>query len=126
MERYLRSAVAADLEAKIVLLSGPGQCGRTTLARMTIAPGLVFGPCLGVSAEPCGPDGQNAADAVLPRRGLQTRGPIADRERCVDPRVLANRSHVVALVPPFCCPRSQRRACAAASAGEHAHLEFVA
>ena len=34
MERYLRSAVAADLEAKIVLLSGPRQCGKTTLARM--------------------------------------------------------------------------------------------
>ena len=34
MERYLRSAVAADLETKIVLLSGPRQCGKTTLAKM--------------------------------------------------------------------------------------------
>ena len=34
MERYLQSAIAADLRRKIVLLSGPRQSGKTTLARM--------------------------------------------------------------------------------------------
>ena len=34
MERYLRPAIAADLERKIVLVSGPRQSGKTTLARM--------------------------------------------------------------------------------------------
>ena len=34
MERYLQSALAADLRQKIVLLSGPRQSGKTTLARM--------------------------------------------------------------------------------------------
>ena len=34
MERYLQSAIAADLRCKIVLLSGPRQSGKTTLARM--------------------------------------------------------------------------------------------
>ena len=34
MERCLRPAIAADLERKIVLVSGPRQSGKTTLARM--------------------------------------------------------------------------------------------
>lgn len=34
MDRYLQAAIAADLGEKIVLLSGPRQCGKTTLSRM--------------------------------------------------------------------------------------------
>ena len=34
MERYLRAALAADLDRKIILLSGPRQSGKTTLSRM--------------------------------------------------------------------------------------------
>ena len=34
MERYLQSAIAADLRRKIALLSGPRQSGKTTLAGM--------------------------------------------------------------------------------------------
>lgn len=34
MERYLSAAIAADLEQKIILLSGPRQSGKTTLSRM--------------------------------------------------------------------------------------------
>ncbi|MFH1222872.1 MAG: AAA family ATPase, partial [Pseudomonadota bacterium] len=34
MKRYLNDHVAADLNKKIVLLSGPRQCGKTTLSRM--------------------------------------------------------------------------------------------
>ena len=34
MERYLSAAIAADLERKIILLSGPRQSGKTTLSRM--------------------------------------------------------------------------------------------
>ena len=34
MNRYLQAAIAADLNDKIVLVSGPRQCGKTTLARM--------------------------------------------------------------------------------------------
>ena len=33
MERYLQTAIAADLRDKIVLVSGPRQCGKTTLSR---------------------------------------------------------------------------------------------
>lgn len=33
MERYLQAAIAADLRDKIVLVSGPRQCGKTTLSR---------------------------------------------------------------------------------------------
>ena len=33
MNRYLQAAIAADLNDKIVLVSGPRQCGKTTLAR---------------------------------------------------------------------------------------------
>ena len=34
MERYLSAAIVADLERKIILLSGPRQSGKTTLSRM--------------------------------------------------------------------------------------------
>ena len=34
MERYLQAAIAADLDRKIILLSGPRQSGKTTLSRM--------------------------------------------------------------------------------------------
>ena len=34
MDRYLQAAIAADLGEKIVLISGPRQCGKTTLSRM--------------------------------------------------------------------------------------------
>ncbi len=33
MDRYLKPNIIADLEAKIVLLTGPRQCGKTTLAK---------------------------------------------------------------------------------------------
>lgn len=33
LPRTLEGAIRADLERKIVLLSGPRQCGKTTLAR---------------------------------------------------------------------------------------------
>ena len=34
MDRYLQPAIAADLRDKIILVSGPRQCGKTTLSRM--------------------------------------------------------------------------------------------
>ena len=34
MERYLKKALIADLEQKVVLLTGPRQCGKTTLSGM--------------------------------------------------------------------------------------------
>ena len=34
MERYLKKALLEDLERKVVLLTGPRQCGKTTLSRM--------------------------------------------------------------------------------------------
>ena len=34
MERYLRAALAADMDRKIILLSGPRQSGKTTLSQM--------------------------------------------------------------------------------------------
>ena len=34
MERYLKKALLADLERKVILLTGPRQCGKTTLLRM--------------------------------------------------------------------------------------------
>lgn len=34
MDRYLQAAIAADLGSKILLISGPRQCGKTTLSRM--------------------------------------------------------------------------------------------
>ena len=34
MRRYLQAALATDLDEKIVLISGPRQCGKTTLSRM--------------------------------------------------------------------------------------------
>ena len=34
MDRYLQAAVTADLGSKILLISGPRQCGKTTLSRM--------------------------------------------------------------------------------------------
>lgn len=34
MERYLQTALKADLDRKIILLSGPRQSGKTTLSRM--------------------------------------------------------------------------------------------
>ena len=34
MERYLKQALLADLERKVILLTGPRQCGKTTLSRM--------------------------------------------------------------------------------------------
>ena len=34
MERYLKTALSEDLGRKILLLSGPRQCGKTTLSRM--------------------------------------------------------------------------------------------
>ncbi len=34
MERYLKNFILEDLEKKIVLLTGPRQCGKTTLSRM--------------------------------------------------------------------------------------------
>ena len=34
MRRYLHAAIVADLQEKIVLVSGPRQCGKTTLSRM--------------------------------------------------------------------------------------------
>ena len=34
MRRYLHAAVVADMQEKIVLVSGPRQCGKTTLSRM--------------------------------------------------------------------------------------------
>lgn len=36
MERYLEAALRQDLESKIVLLTGPRQSGKTTLARMLV------------------------------------------------------------------------------------------
>ncbi|MCY4283117.1 MAG: AAA family ATPase [Gammaproteobacteria bacterium] len=34
MERYLKTAMSEELSRKILLLSGPRQCGKTTLSRM--------------------------------------------------------------------------------------------
>ena len=34
MERYLKTYISEDLERKIVLLTGPRQCGKTTLSKM--------------------------------------------------------------------------------------------
>ena len=34
MERYLKQALLADLERKVILLTGPRQSGKTTLSRM--------------------------------------------------------------------------------------------
>lgn len=34
MERYLKEALLEDIEQKIILLTGPRQCGKTTLSRM--------------------------------------------------------------------------------------------
>lgn len=34
MERYLHEALLADIDRKIILLSGPRQSGKTTLSRM--------------------------------------------------------------------------------------------
>jgi predicted AAA+ superfamily ATPase len=34
MRRYLENAILADLPRKIVLVTGPRQCGKTTLAQM--------------------------------------------------------------------------------------------
>src|SRR5690242_8162861 len=33
MERYLKKYIQADLDKKIVLIMGPRQCGKTTLAK---------------------------------------------------------------------------------------------
>ncbi len=37
MERYLTAALKEDLDEKILLLTGPRQCGKTTLSKMLIA-----------------------------------------------------------------------------------------
>lgn len=36
MERYLKPALLEDLDNKIILLTGPRQCGKTTLSRMLV------------------------------------------------------------------------------------------
>ncbi len=36
MERYLKNALLADIQEKIILLTGPRQCGKTTLSQMLI------------------------------------------------------------------------------------------
>ena len=33
MKRYLQQAILQDLSSKIVLVTGPRQCGKTTLAK---------------------------------------------------------------------------------------------
>ena len=34
MERYLKKALLEDIQQKIILLTGPRQCGKTTLSLM--------------------------------------------------------------------------------------------
>ena len=42
MERYLQSALREDLHRKILLVTGPRQCGKTTLARMLVDDAAYF------------------------------------------------------------------------------------
>ncbi len=40
MERYLNVALADELGKKILLLTGPRQCGKTTLSLLTRSPAI--------------------------------------------------------------------------------------